>query len=116
MGNSLHKISAYYKENFNLPGIQVIKDPSVRSSGLIFTKFSPISRIFHEFGIKCFDNGLYGRLIMKWFGKNLHSPEPNNKTVLSLHHTLAGFIIITFAFIMSLFVLGIEFVCKYINN
>ena len=53
---------------------------------------------------------------MKWFGKNLHSPEPNNKTVLSLHHTLAGFIIITFAFIMSLFVLGIEFVCKYINN
>ena len=76
-------MSAYYQNKYNMPGVKVIKNPSLRSSGFVFTKYSPLTPFFRQFGIKSFNNGLYQKLISKWFGKTVPAFRPNEKIGLS---------------------------------
>ena len=110
--STLLKMSSYYQTHYNLPGLKVITEPLVRTSGLIFTKNSPLAPMFQKFGLQCINNGLRDRLIVKWFGKKLPNIPRKEKTVLSLSHTFLSFMFVAVSFFVSFIVFVFECVYK----
>ena len=113
------KISAYYKPKFgrrgkDLPQLKVIKENLQRDHGMIFPKHSPLAPLFFEYGLKIFDNGVYQKLVFKWFGDGIPEWHETSHTIVSLDQTLFSFSSLFFAMIFAILVLGIEKVLAHV--
>ena len=79
----LNRMEYFYKENRNVPGFKVIKDNSIRSMGFIFTKYSPLTPLFLQYGLQNINSGVYDKIASSWLGNGI-PPSIKTYPIISL--------------------------------
>ena len=106
----LNRMEHFYRDiqNANIPAYKVIKDRGDVNKGFIFSKYSPLKPLFFQFGLYCFDTGIYDKYKFEWIGNGI-PPEIVNHPAISLDHTLACFIFLTCIMVLCTLMVLVEF-------
>ena len=63
-----------------------------------------------------FDNGVYQKLVFKWFGNSIPEWHETSQKIVSLDQTLFSFSSLIFAMIFAILLLGIEKIISRLGN